>query len=188
MWVPQNQATPGYVSVSRHGQYATRPWNSVPNKAGVRVRAIYHKDGGSTHIMRCAGSGEQPEAWGGGRWDEPALLSWTNLRNDLRDKLNNASWGDANFPLRDGRFPDRTEPGQAVRHPIQPQRLSQPRSHAGGGPIPAARRACRLSAPGQSAVGLASRHRVWRQWRPAMAGFDRPGFIECLRRSRLACR
>ncbi len=105
MWVPQNSSMPGFVSVSRHGQYETRSWNNVPNKSGVRVRAVYHKDGGSTHIMRFAGSGERPEAWGDGGWDEPALLSWTNLRSDLRDKVNSASWGDANFPLNDGRFP-----------------------------------------------------------------------------------
>ncbi|GAB3940797.1 NPP1 family protein [Kribbella albertanoniae] len=105
MWVPQDMSTPGFVSVSRHGQYETRSWNNVPNKSGLRVRAVYHKDGGSTHIMRFAGAGEQAEAWGNGGWDEPALLSWTNLRTDLRDKLNSASWGEANFPLKDDRFP-----------------------------------------------------------------------------------
>jgi hypothetical protein len=120
MWVPQDRSTPGYVSVSRHGQYETKSWNDVPNKSGVRVRAVYHKDGVSTHVMRFAGSGEQPEAWGNGGWDEPALLSWTNLRGDLRDTLNNASWGDANFPLRDARFPTELSRAKPSGIPFDP--------------------------------------------------------------------
>ncbi|MFC0623125.1 NPP1 family protein [Kribbella deserti] len=120
VWVPEHQSTPRFVSVSRHGKYETRSWSNVPNKSGIRVRAVYHKDGGLTHIMRFAGSGEQPEAWGGGRWDEPALLSWTNLRSDLRTKLNNASWGDANFPLRDSRFPTELSRAKPSGIPFNP--------------------------------------------------------------------
>lgn len=105
VWVPQGSGTPSYVSVSRHGQYETKPWTDISEKSGSRVKAVYHKDGASTHVMRFAMSGEQAEAWGDGGWDQPALVSWTELRSDLRDTLNRSSWGDANFPLQDSRYP-----------------------------------------------------------------------------------
>lgn len=103
-WVPEGKSTPAFVSVSRHGDYEIKSWNNVPAKSGSRVMAIYHKDGVGTHNMRFARAGEQPEAWGSGRWDEPALVGWDKLQGGLRDKLNYADWGDANFPLRDARF------------------------------------------------------------------------------------
>ncbi|WP_318843069.1 NPP1 family protein [Myceligenerans pegani] len=105
VWVPEGSGTPSYVSVSRHGQYETKRWSDISEKVGPRVKAVYHKDGISTHVMRFAKQGEQAEAWGDGGWDEPALVSWSRLRSDLRDTLNRSSWGDANFPLQDGRFP-----------------------------------------------------------------------------------
>ncbi|MEU4384147.1 NPP1 family protein [Promicromonospora sp. NPDC023805] len=114
VWVQQGQGTPGYVSVSRHGQYETKRWSDISEKNGTRVKAVYHKDGGSTHIMRFAKSGERPEAWGNGAWDEPALVGWDRLDAGLRDRLNGSSWGDANFPLKNDRFPtelSRAKPG-----------------------------------------------------------------------------
>jgi hypothetical protein len=104
VWVPQGSGTPSYISVSRHGQYETKAWSSISEKSGVRVKAVYHKDGGSTHIMRFAKSGEVPEAWGNGGWDEPALVGWDRLDAGLRNTLNGSSWGDANFPLQDSRY------------------------------------------------------------------------------------
>lgn len=120
VWVPQGQSTPGFVSVSRHGQYETKSWSDVPAKTGVRARVVYHKDGVSTHVMRFAGADEQPEAWGNGGWDEPALLSWENLDPTLRDKLNSSSWGDANFPLQDSRWPTELSRAKPSGIPFQP--------------------------------------------------------------------
>ncbi|GAA3673407.1 NPP1 family protein [Lentzea roselyniae] len=120
VWVPQGQSTPGFVSVSRHGQYETRSWGNVPAKTGVRPRVVYHKDGGSTHIMRFAGADERPEAWGDGGWDMPALLSWENLDPTLRDKLNGSSWGDANFPLQDSRWTTELSRAKPSSIPFQP--------------------------------------------------------------------
>ena len=120
VWVPENQSTPGYVSVSRHGQYETRAWGSVPAKTGVRPRIVYHKDGASTHVMRFADADERPEAWPDGGWDEPALLSWENLAPSLRDTLNGSSWGDANFPLQDSRWPTELSRAKPSGIPFQP--------------------------------------------------------------------
>ncbi len=120
VWVQQGAGTPAYVSVSRHANYEIKRWNDVPNKSGVRARTIYHKDGGSTHVMRFARSGERPEAWGNGGWDEPALLSWDNLRSDLRNRLNSASWGDANFPLKDSRWPGELSRAKPSGIPFNP--------------------------------------------------------------------
>lgn len=105
VWVPQGAGTPAYISVSGHGEYETTAWNSISEKSGVRVKAVYHKGGGvNTHSMRLAKSGERPEAWGDGGWDEPALVGWDRLDGGLRNTLNNSSWGKANFPLQDSRF------------------------------------------------------------------------------------
>ncbi|GKQ35970.1 NPP1 family protein [Streptomyces sp. A012304] len=120
VWVQQGAGTPSYVSVSRHGGYETKPWNEVPAKSGVRVKAVYHKDGASTHCMRFARSDERPEAWPDGGWDELGLLSWDNLRGDLRDKLNNSSWGNANFPLKDSRFPTELSNAKPSGIPFNP--------------------------------------------------------------------
>jgi hypothetical protein len=120
VWVPQGRPTPAFVSVSRHGQYETKAWNDVPAKTGVRTRVVYHKDGASTHVMRFAGADEQPEAWSDGGWDEPALVSWENLRDDLRTKLNNADWGNANFPLRDSRWPTELSRAKPSGIPFDP--------------------------------------------------------------------
>ena len=60
-WVPQGSGTPSYISVSRHGQYETKRWSDISEKSGSRVKAVYHKDGASTHVMRFAKSGEQAD-------------------------------------------------------------------------------------------------------------------------------
>lgn len=70
--------------------------------------------------MRFARSGERPEAWGNGGWDEPALLSWENLRGDLRDRLNSSVWGDANLPLKDSRWPQELSRAKPSGVPFNP--------------------------------------------------------------------
>lgn len=107
IWIRQGASTPSYASVSHHGSYTTSQFSAVP-RDGVRLKVVYHKDGVSTHVFRFAGSGEGAEAWGDGGWDFPRLVSWDNFNNgssvDLRGRMNSATWGDANFPLKDGRF------------------------------------------------------------------------------------
>ncbi|MFC9133334.1 hypothetical protein ACFT4A_41725 [Streptomyces sp. NPDC057099] len=38
-------------------------------------------------------------AWGDGGWGQPGLVTLDNMRSDLRTKLSNAAWGNANLPL-----------------------------------------------------------------------------------------
>ncbi|MET9761987.1 NPP1 family protein [Streptomyces sp. NPDC006372] len=98
VFVKQNPDRVMYLAASRHGGYSTHRVNEVPMD-GNRVKIVYHKDGASTHAFRFAKAGEVPEAWGNGGWDRPALLTLDNMDRGLRDKLSNANWGSANFPL-----------------------------------------------------------------------------------------
>jgi hypothetical protein len=108
IWVRQGSGTPSYASVSHHGDYTTTQFSAVP-RDGVRLKVVYHKDDIYTHVFRFAGAGEVAEAWGDGGWDFPRLVTWTkfpagNNGVNLQTRMQNATWGDANFPLKDGRF------------------------------------------------------------------------------------
>jgi hypothetical protein len=112
IWVRQGDATPSYASVSAHGEYTTASWSSV-EKSGVRLKVVYHKGPNvwDTHSFRFAKAGEAAEAWPDGGWDFPRLVSWNSFPGgtntwtaSLQSTMQNATWGDANFPLKDGRF------------------------------------------------------------------------------------
>ncbi|WP_232838154.1 NPP1 family protein [Streptomyces geranii] len=125
VWVKQGEDFPRHVSVSAHGQYTTKGYGEV-ERDGKRVKAVYHKEGGSTHSMRFAKSGERPEAWGDGGWDHPGLVSWNsfpagNNGVNLQDRLNNSSWGDANIPLKDSRYPVELERALPYGVPFNPR-------------------------------------------------------------------
>ncbi|BBC38618.1 hypothetical protein SGFS_099120 [Streptomyces graminofaciens] len=70
------------------------------------------------------------EAWGDGGWDFPRLVTWTrfpagNNGVDLQARMQNAMWGDANSPLKDGRFNDelsRAKKQAAADIPLRPVR------------------------------------------------------------------
>lgn len=124
VWVKGGDNRPTYVSASAHGKYSTTTFAGVPRE-GSRLKCVYHKEGGLTHTMRFAKDGERPEAWGDGGWDEPALVSWDNFpvgNNgvDLRAKLNSATWGNANFPLKDGRFQTELSRAKPAGIPFDP--------------------------------------------------------------------
>ncbi|MER6133757.1 NPP1 family protein [Streptomyces sp. NPDC001815] len=124
VWVKQGVDFPDYVSMSAHGQYTTKPYYDV-ERDGKRAKAVYHKEGGSTHSMRFAKAGERPEAWGDGGWDTPGLVSWNSFPSgnngvNLQSKLNSATWGDANFPLKDGRFTTELQRAKPSNIPFDP--------------------------------------------------------------------
>ncbi|WP_264935132.1 NPP1 family protein, partial [Streptomyces sp. A012304] len=124
VWVKQGDSLPSYVSASAHGEYTTRAFNSVP-RVGSRVKCVYHKEGAGTHSMRFAKDGEQAEAWPDGGWDQPGLVSWDsfpvgNDNVDLQAKLNSATWGNANFPLKNDRFPVELERAKPSAIPFNP--------------------------------------------------------------------
>ena len=115
IWIRQGASTPSYASVSAHGDYTTKNWSDVP-RDGVRLKVVYHKEGNlatdvGTHSFRFAGWGEVAEAWGDGGWDFPRLVTWNrfpagNNGVNLQSRMQNATWGNANFPLKDGRYND----------------------------------------------------------------------------------
>ncbi|SES48913.1 Necrosis inducing protein (NPP1) [Streptomyces sp. yr375] len=112
VWQKRGAETPSYVSVSAHGGYDTRAFNSV-ERDGNRFKVVYHLDGAATHGFRFAKTGETPEAWGSGKWDEPTLVSMDRMRSGFPtafNKLWNFDWSGpeagqgatgANFPLQD---------------------------------------------------------------------------------------
>ncbi|MFI1358317.1 NPP1 family protein [Streptomyces sp. NPDC020898] len=110
IWIRQGASTPYGASASAHGNYVFWQWSNVA-KDGVRAKVVYHKDGVKSHAFRFAGQNETAEAWGDGGWDFPRLVTWTrfpagNNGVDLQARMQNATWGDANFPLKDGRYND----------------------------------------------------------------------------------
>ncbi|MPY55628.1 NPP1 family protein [Streptomyces spongiae] len=124
VWIPQGASTPQHVAVSAHGKYTKASFSSV-QKDGVRLKVVYHKEGGSTHSFRFAKSGEVPEAWSDGGWDHPGLVSWNsfpagNNGVNLQSKMQNATWGKANFPLKDGRFVEELKNAKPDGIPFDP--------------------------------------------------------------------
>ncbi|MFF6781111.1 hypothetical protein [Streptomyces sp. NPDC012510] len=65
-----------------------------------------------THSFRFAKAGERADAWGDGGWDFPGLISCGNSfqggdskwTSSLQSRMNTATWGDADLPLKDDRF------------------------------------------------------------------------------------
>lgn len=126
IWQRQGTDTPVYASVSAHGGYTTTGFTSVP-RDGLRLKVVYHKDGALTHAFRFAKDGEVAEAWGDGGWDFPRLVSWNSYPGtsntwtaSLQTKMQNATWGDANFPLKDGRFNDELNRAKPSGIPFNP--------------------------------------------------------------------
>ncbi|WP_105968124.1 NPP1 family protein [Streptomyces geranii] len=112
-WQKRGQEAPSYISVSAHGGYSSKAFNTI-ERSGNRAHIVYHLDGGSTHAFRFAKAGEQPEAVKG-VWDRPALVALDKLKQSNRtafDALWNSNWIEpgltfgANFPIqdRDGHF------------------------------------------------------------------------------------
>ncbi|MDX3310036.1 NPP1 family protein [Streptomyces sp. NPDC054884] len=125
VWVKQGDGSPSFVSASAHGNYSTKAFTSVP-RDGARVKCVYHKEGAGTHSMRFAKDGERAEAWGNGGWDQPGLVSWNSFpkgdnNKDLQAVLNGATWGNANFPLKDGRFETELERAKPSGIPFDPR-------------------------------------------------------------------
>jgi hypothetical protein len=99
-WVNNDQVQ--YVSTSAHGNYNTYARSQVPFE-GTHPKAVYHKDGGSTHHFRIAGFNEVPENHYGS-WQYPTLVGWNNFPAGIRDILTQANFGAANLALKDGSF------------------------------------------------------------------------------------
>ncbi len=100
VWVNSNQVQ--YVSRSAHGAYNTYDRSQVAFE-GTHPKAVYHKDGSSTHHFRLAGFNEVAENHYGA-WQYPTLVGWENFPAGVRNTLTQANFGKANLALKDGSF------------------------------------------------------------------------------------
>ncbi|MQA07997.1 MAG: hypothetical protein GEU98_05460 [Pseudonocardiaceae bacterium] len=105
VWVNNDEAQ--YVSTSAHGDFSTYPSSGVAWD-GTHPKIVYHKDGGGTHAFRLAGKDEEPENHYG-TWQYPALVSWNNFPDGIRDKLTGADFGSASLGIKDGNFEENLE-------------------------------------------------------------------------------
>jgi len=99
-----NNGDPQYVSTSAHGGFSTYSRDQVQWE-GTHPKIVYHKDGAGTHAFRLANADEQPEN-DYGTWQYPALVSWNNYPEGIRDKLVAADFGHASLGIKDGAFED----------------------------------------------------------------------------------
>jgi hypothetical protein len=105
VWVQGDQV--GYLSVSQHGGYVTEARPAVQFD-GTHPKAVYHKDGVSTHCFRFpkADGGDEPPENAEGTWQHKGLVGWDNFPAGIRDTLAAADFGDATLKLTDARFGD----------------------------------------------------------------------------------
>ncbi|KAK4207617.1 necrosis inducing protein-domain-containing protein [Rhypophila decipiens] len=91
------------VAPSCHGGYGGA--TNSPRLQGQRAKIVYHKDGGRTHCLRMANSGDDAIENYTGSWFIGNLIGWTNWPSTwLRDRTMNNNWGKASPKLRDDRF------------------------------------------------------------------------------------
>ncbi|TMW58381.1 hypothetical protein Poli38472_009940 [Pythium oligandrum] len=109
VWTINGRMTHG--SYSAHGKTYNKPASEIPTQDG-HLKFVYHKDGGLTHCFRFAQKNENAEN-PAGTFVLPTLASWYTMKGDgidnagLRNKLNSYSYGNANMPLKDGKFLDK---------------------------------------------------------------------------------
>lgn len=118
VWVNPDGAQ--YVSTSAHGDFSTYPSSEVEWE-GTHPKIVYHKDGAGTHAFRLASQDEQPENHNGA-WQYPALVSWNNFPDGIRDTLTEADFGSASLGIKDGSFEenlDKAKPEDIEFDPYQ---------------------------------------------------------------------
>ncbi len=118
VWVNQDQVE--FVSTSAHGDYSTKPASAVAFEGGTHAKIVYHKDGGGTHAFRLASGGEAPENHKKA-WQYPALVSFDNFPQGIRDKLVGADFGSASLAIKDGAFASNLEEAKPEGIPFDPR-------------------------------------------------------------------
>ncbi|MFF4590175.1 NPP1 family protein [Streptomyces sp. NPDC001388] len=101
VWVQNGQVQ--YVSTSNHGSFTVHAASTVRFE-GTHAKAVYHKDGISTHCFRLGNSNDEPPENAKHTWQYPPLVGWNGYPAGLRDKLSAYDFGSANFGLKDGSF------------------------------------------------------------------------------------
>ncbi|WP_329202582.1 MULTISPECIES: NPP1 family protein [unclassified Streptomyces] len=103
VWIKDNQVE--YVSTSQHSGWKWYPRSQV-RFDGTHPKAVYHKDGASTHFFRLANGNDEPAENHTGNWFFPRLVGWNGYPAGLRDRLMNADFGAATIKISDPRFND----------------------------------------------------------------------------------
>ena len=107
VWTKNGNMTHG--AYSAHGDMFTKPTAELPLDSAGRLKIVYHKDGGLTHSLRFAKSGEIAEN-PYGAFVLPPLTSWFTLHGDslsnqeMRNRLNSYDYGSASIPSKDSNF------------------------------------------------------------------------------------
>lgn len=117
VWVQGDQAK--YLSVSQHGGYQT---GSTIQFEGTHPKAVYHKDGVTTHCFRFPkdGGGDEPPENAEHTWQVKGLVGWDNYPAGIRDKLTAADFGDATLKIADSRFADALGKAKPADIPFDP--------------------------------------------------------------------
>lgn len=103
-WVDQGSDQVEYVTTTQHSSQVTYPRSQV-RFDGSHPKAVYHKDGISTHFFRLANSNDEPPENHYHNWRQPPIVDWNGWPSTgLRDTLMNADFGSATIKITDGRF------------------------------------------------------------------------------------
>ncbi|MFJ6809994.1 NPP1 family protein [Streptomyces anulatus] len=100
-WVDQASNQVDYVSTTQHSTVKTYPRSQV-RFDGSHPKAVYHKDGPSTHFFRLANGNDEPPENHYGNWRYPPVVDWNGFPGtELRDRLMNADFGSATIKVTD---------------------------------------------------------------------------------------
>ncbi|WP_098008676.1 NPP1 family protein [Streptomyces sp. sk226] len=105
-WVNQASNQVDHVSTTQHSTVKTYPRSQV-RFDGTHPKAVYHKDGPSTHFFRLANGNDEPPENHYGTWRYPPIVDWNGFPStELRAKLMNADFGAATIKVtdKDNRF------------------------------------------------------------------------------------
>jgi hypothetical protein len=116
VWITDGRLT--HASYSAHGRVTTKAISdlSFDGWCPECVKVVYHKDGGSTHAMRFAGTNEPPEN-DTGKWLTPALVDWYGMPVHLQTALNTFDFGHSNCSVCDRNFPYELRKGPPPGYP-----------------------------------------------------------------------
>ncbi|MFI0934887.1 NPP1 family protein [Streptomyces sp. NPDC021019] len=121
-WVNQGSGQVDYVSTTQHSTVKTYPRSQV-RFDGSHPKAVYHKDGPSTHFFRLANGNDEPPENHYGNWRYPPVVDWNGFPStELRDKLMNADFGSATIKVtdRDDRFRNLLDDSKPAGIPFDP--------------------------------------------------------------------
>ncbi len=100
-WVDQASNQVEFVTTTQHSSQVTYPRSQV-RFDGSHPKAVYHKDGPSTHYFRIANDNDEPPENHYHSWRQPPIVDWNGWPSiSLRDTLMNADFGSATIKITD---------------------------------------------------------------------------------------